>query len=172
MTGLAQLALEQDSGSVLATELIDQAMATDSQDPRVYLARALLKRSQRAADESMVDLRRALEINPEFVEAKVILAMVEAQQGGVEVAISHLTDAMRLLDRRRELLSGVVDAAVVLARRGHVDLVADAIRQADAQEYLEPLHIALLLLKGETPLVAKEVEEVAADIVRRIREDR
>lgn len=79
---------------------------------------------------------------------------------------------MRWLARRRELLSGLVDAAVVLARRGHVDLVAHAIREAEALEYLEPLHVALQLLKGEAPLVAKEVEEVAADIVRRVREGR
>jgi tetratricopeptide (TPR) repeat protein len=172
MTGLAQLVLEEDSRSAQAEELIDRALTTNSQDPRVFLARALLKRSQRADEDSVVDLRRALEIDPEFVEAKVILAMVEANQGRAEAAISHLTDAMRSLGRRRELLSGLVDAAVALAHQGHVDLVARAIREANALEYLEPLDVALQLLKGEAPLVAKEVEEVAADIVRRVREEK
>jgi tetratricopeptide (TPR) repeat protein len=172
ITGLAQLAIEQDSGGSEAPELIDRAMATNAQDPRVFLARALLNRSQRAMQACLADLRRALEIDPDFVEAKVILAMVEAHQGEVGAAISHLTDAMRWLDRRRELLSGLVDAAVELARRGHGDLVAHAIRETSALEYLEPLHIALQLLKGEKPLVAKEVAEVAADIVSRIRAEK
>ena len=168
MTGLAQLAIEQNSDLGLAGTLVDRAMAANPKDPRVLLARALLRRSQHAVQECLEDLGRALAIDPEFAEAQVLLALVEAQQGEAAKAISHLTDAMRWVDRRRELLSGIVDTAVILVQRGHIASVAQAIREADAVEYLEPLHVALEMLQGETPLVAKEVQEVATDIVGRI----
>ena len=53
MTGLAQLAIEQNADLGLAETLIERAMTADPKDPRVLLARALLRRSQHAVQEDL-----------------------------------------------------------------------------------------------------------------------
>jgi tetratricopeptide (TPR) repeat protein len=168
MTGLAKLLIEQETEVTSAKKLIDRAMKANSEDARVFLASALLKKSQQSLADSLNDARRALVLDPDLVEAKLLLASVEAHSGEVNAALDHLTDAMRSLGRRRELLSGVVDAAVALAQRGEASAIVAAIQNAGVQELLEPLCVALQLAQGEKPRVAKEVLEVANDIFTRI----
>ncbi len=169
MTGLAQLSLENDVDIGLAESLITKAMGIRPRDPQVLLARAFLKRHQNAMNECLDDLRSALDEEADFVEAKVVLASVEAQHGDSDKALIYLTELMRNLKYRRDLLPTLVETSTALMVRGYGAAVFQAIQDTDTAEYLEPLCVALQLLQGETPLVAKEVEEVANDILRQVR---
>jgi tetratricopeptide (TPR) repeat protein len=92
-----------------------------------------LTRQQVSPTACIEDMERALDIDPELLEAKLILALLEAGMGESGTALQHLTEAMRQLDQRREFLSGVVDAAVVLAQRGEAAAALAAIKQAHAE---------------------------------------
>ncbi len=168
MTGLAQIYIEQGANLKEAKALIGKALKADPEDARVFMARALLNKADLSPTKCVSDLERALEIDPDLLEAKLILALIESGENNLENGLAHLTDAMRGLGHRRELLSGVVDVAVMLAQRGMAVAVLDAIRKVEAAEYLEPLCVALELSLGGKPRVAKEVLEVANDIHRRI----
>lgn len=168
MAGLAQLLVEEGVELDLAHSLISKAMAANAHDAKVLMASALLKKAQGDVAGCLDDLRKALEFNPKFLEAKLFLASIEASGGNADAALAHLTQAMPSLADRRELVSGVVDAAVSLARQGRAKAIFDAIRNVGVVEYLEPLDVALRLTLGEKPRVAKEIYEVAKDIVAKI----
>jgi hypothetical protein len=56
----------------------------------------------------------------------------------------------------------------MLAKQGHSAQIIAAIRESGATAYLEPLNVALQIIEGKTPMVAKEIVEVANDIVEKI----
>jgi Tfp pilus assembly protein PilF len=168
MAGLAQLAIEQGGDLETAQQFVNRASATAPNDPCVLLASARLKRERHSEAACLDDLRNAVAEAPRFLEAKLLLASVEVGMGNVEAALAYVAEVLPELTARRELLPGVVDAIVMLAKQGCAQAVLEIIHQAGVGEYLEPLSVALQLAIGEKPRVAKEVLEVASDIFARM----
>jgi hypothetical protein len=57
-----------------------------------------------------------------------------------------------------------VDAAMAAAAAGHGDRVSEILNQDEFGSKMEPLTVALRIKRGDKPVVAKEVLEVALDI--------
>jgi hypothetical protein len=75
-----------------------------------------------------------------------------------------LTAALDLLAARRELISKFVDTAIVVAKAGASARVSSLLEKHPQGSTLEPLAIAIKLIRGENPVVATEVMAVAKDI--------
>lgn len=168
LTSLAQVAIELENDPSDAETWVSKAVAASPQDARVFLARALVRRAQGAIADCIDDLRLSLEISPRFNEAKLMLARVVAEHRDPALAVSLVGEVLTGLERRRELLSGVIDVTIVLAQRGHANEVRDEIERRNVQELLEPLLVALDIFQGLSPVKAKEVMEVAQDIAARM----
>lgn len=67
-----------------------------------------------------------------------------------------------------ELIPAFVDTAIEIANCGHADII-EQILEGPGGTSLEPLLIALKMSRGEAPVVAKEVRDVALDILDRLR---
>jgi hypothetical protein len=57
-----------------------------------------------------------------------------------------------------------VDAAMSMAAAGYGDQVSKLLQEDELGATMEPLIVALRIKRGDTPIVAKEVMEVAIDI--------
>jgi hypothetical protein len=68
------------------------------------------------------------------------------------------------LPQQRELTPMFVDAAMAVAAAGHGDGVSNILMKDEFGSTMEPLIVALRIKRGDTPVVAKEVMEVAMDI--------
>lgn len=168
MTSLAQIAIELENDPIAAEHWVEKAVETNPADARVFLARALVKRARGAIVDSIEDLRQSLNITADFPEAQLVLSLILAEHGDPVEAMPFLNEAMAALSNRRELLPGVVDTTIALARRGNAKEALALIEASPAKEFLEPLSVALQMSEGDAPVKAKEVMEVAQDIVARI----
>jgi hypothetical protein len=72
--------------------------------------------------------------------------------------------ALKELPQQRELTPMFVDAAMAVAAAGRGDNVTEILNKDEFGSTMEPLIIALRIKRGDAPIVAKEVMEVAMDI--------
>ena len=79
---------------------------------------------------------------------------------------------MRCVASTEDLRPGAIHVITRFAARVSMARTLELIREAHAEESLLPLVVALRQELGETPLVAREVEEVSADIRRELGEER
>jgi len=77
---------------------------------------------------------------------------------------NRLKAAFDELPRRREHIPAFVDASMVVAAQGGSEEVSRLIEKHPFRPAVEPLAGALKIKRGERPLAAKEVLEVARDI--------
>jgi tetratricopeptide (TPR) repeat protein len=160
LTGLAQLAADKEAAS-----LVQRAIDADRDDPRVLLTRAKLGIG--TLEDQKSDARMALERRPDFVEAHLFLAPLEAREGNHVLAVHHLEQALEQLPTQRELIPYFVSSAMAVAAADGGSQIGEMLRRSTHGLAVEPLSVAIRLLGGEYPLVAKEILEVAKDIVRR-----
>jgi hypothetical protein len=102
-----------------------------------------------------------------LVEAELLLAPIQAEQGYIEQSVRHIESALAAVSLRRELIPSFVHATMAVAKHDHNGLLAGLLAKHELGRALEPLTVALQLARGEEPIVAKEVMEVAKDIVER-----
>ena len=157
LTGLARL-VDQET----ADALIARAIAADPDDPRSLLARAAIRLDVNA---QIADAEAALELDNNLLEAHLLVSEAKVKVGEIDDAFIHLEDALSLLANQREYIPNFVSTAMSLAQTGHSARVAETIANDEFGPSLEPLSVALKLIGGQNPLVAKEVMEVALDIV-------
>lgn len=157
LTGLARISTPSD-----AQALIGRAMEADPDNPKCLLARAQL--IDRELQSQIEDGSEALKRDPDLTEARLFLAPLEAKRGDVQAAIAHLSAALPELETRRELIPSFVDTSLELARAG-LSAELSALLESEEGRTVEPLSVALKLDRGETPAVAKEIREVALDIL-------
>ena len=81
--------------------------------------------------------------------------------------LEYLEHALALLENEREFMPAFVSAAMTIARYDRSERVSQLLEANEASGVIEPLLIALQLMRGEQPRVAKEIFEVAKDIVER-----
>lgn len=160
LTGLAQLVSTEE-----ATELIGRAIEANPEDPRVLLARARL--SPHDHDVQLKDAQAALALEPKFIEAHLYLASVEANRGYLYDAIGHLETVLAELPSRRELIPNFVSAAMAIAKLDEGQCLSDLLARHENAATVEPLAAAVKILRGEKPMVAKEITDVAWDIIMR-----
>jgi hypothetical protein len=72
--------------------------------------------------------------------------------------------ALEQLPNQREFTPMFVDAAMAMAGAGCGDQMSKLLQDDEFGATMEPLIVALQISRGDTPIVAKEVLEVAMDI--------
>jgi tetratricopeptide (TPR) repeat protein len=157
LTGLAKLVSDEEAGS-----LINRAIAMSPEDPRGLLARAQLRSKDPAAQRRDVEL--ALDLDPDFIEAHLFLATLDAAQSHFEDAHRHIEAALSALPSQKELISIFVSASMTVAAQDKGERLSALLGRHENAIAVEPLLVALQMLRGERPLVAKEVSDVAWDI--------
>jgi len=160
LTGLARISTPFD-----AQALIGRAMEADPDNPKCLLARAQL--TNRELQSRIEDGSEALKRDPDLTEARLFLAPLEAKRGDIQAAIAHLSAALPELETRRELIPSFVDTSLELARVGFSAELSTLLESEEGRT-VEPLSVALKLDRGETPAVAKEIREVALDILEQL----
>lgn len=163
----ALTALARISDNEEANDLIDAAHDIAPGHPLVLLARGRL--NGRSLAERLEDVRDAVDFDPDLAEAKLELAALYARDGDAGEIARPLTEVLPTLPSRMELIPAFVDSAIEIANCGHADVI-EQVLEGPGGTSLEPLLIALKMSRGETPVVAKEVRDVALDILDRMRE--
>lgn len=157
LTGLSRC-VRRDEGE----QLIARAMASDPSDPRCLLARARLRQDN--LESQIEDTSEAIRLSPAYAEAHLFLTQPLLRRNEVERAQRHLEFALKELPQQRELTSMFVDAAMAVAAAGGVDGVSNMLEKDEFGSSMEPLIVALRIKRGDKPIAAKEVLEVALDI--------
>ncbi|MGJ4927157.1 tetratricopeptide repeat protein [Bradyrhizobium sp. HKCCYLS2038] len=157
LTGLSRF-VDRNEGE----QLIARAMESDALDPRALLARARLR--QNDPESQIRDALEAARLSPEPAEAQLFLARTLLDRGQANRALEHLKLALKDLPEQRELTAMFVDAAMAIAATGHGDRVSEMLKADEFGSNMEPLIVALRIKRGDRPVVAKEVLEVALDI--------
>lgn len=99
-TGIGILALKRRR-YVEARQHLGWAIAGGSKDASTYFEYAMLLRDTRGPEEELLqNLRRAIELNPSFAEARFMLAVQLNSSGRAAEAIPHLEEATRILPRQ------------------------------------------------------------------------
>lgn len=160
LTGLAHVV-----GKTEAAQLIAKALKSDSADPRAILAS--LKWSDLDQSDRLESAKRLKDDYPDFLEATLFAAALEAQTGDLDSAIDCLEGALSELPTQKDAIPMFVKSAMAVVRAGGGKKVSDLLASHHNRSAVEPLVVAIGLARGEAPLVAKEVLEVARDILSR-----
>jgi tetratricopeptide (TPR) repeat protein len=159
LTGLSRF-VERSEGE----ELIARAMTADPSDHRCHLARARLRQDN--LESQVTDALEAVRLLPNYAEAHIFLVRALLKSGKHDEAFHHLEQGLRELPQQRELTPMFVDAVMALAAAGCGEKVSAMLAKDDYGSTMEPLLVALRLKRGDSPIVAKEVLEVAFDIAK------
>jgi tetratricopeptide (TPR) repeat protein len=157
LTGLSRL-VDRAEGE----KLIERAMAADPSDHRCLLARARLRQDD--PDNQIADALEAVRLLPAYAEAHLFLTRVLLNKGHHERALEHLELGLKELPQQRELTPMFVDAVMTMDAAGLGEAVSALLAKDEYGSTMEPLVVALRLKRGDSPIVAKEVLEVALDI--------
>jgi tetratricopeptide (TPR) repeat protein len=157
LTGLSRF-VDRDEGE----KLIARAMASDPGEHRCLLARAHLRQDD--LQSQIRDASDAVRLSPSYAEAHLFLVRAFLKHDETDRALDHLKSALKELPHQRELTAMFVDSAMAAAAAGHGERVSELLDQDDFGSKMEPLVVALRIKRGEKPVVAKEVWEVALDI--------
>ena len=160
LTGLAQLVSAEE-----AAELIDRAVEADPEDPRVLLARARLNTFDPPSQTK--DAEAALELDPQFIEAHLLLSSPEVNRSNLEGAIGHIEAVLAVLPSREELIPSFVSAAMATTKLDNGVCLSSLLDRHENAVSVEPLAVAVHMVRGEKPMAAKEIMDVAWDIIVR-----
>jgi tetratricopeptide (TPR) repeat protein len=160
LTTLARISDDDD-----AADLIERAIAVDPNDPQALLARCRLK-SRRLA-ERIADAESALAGDHRLTEAHIELAALYGRSGDKAEFGAHFNAALETIPTRMEVIPALVACTIQLIKHGYLPEVIEALT-SDRAKSVEPLSVAVQKFSGKKPIVAKEIEEVADDIIKRI----
>lgn len=162
MTALARISSGKEAQTLIAT-----AHEIAPGHPRVLLARGRL--AGRSLVERLEDVQDAVEADPDLAEARLELAILHAHQGDVDQVATLLAEVLSTIPERMELIPLFVESAIAIANCGMTDVIEEVLN-APAGAALEPLLVALRMRRGEAPVVAKEVKDVASDILEQMQD--
>ena len=116
---------DRDTQAELAYRTANQGLMADDRDPAAHLAigRALWLRKQH--DQSIAELRQAVELSPSFAIAHYSLAFVHCQSGDAEAAIASADQSQSLSPFDPMLFGMLASKAIALVRLGRFDEAAD-----------------------------------------------
>jgi tetratricopeptide (TPR) repeat protein len=145
-------------------ELIARAIEVEPEDPRVLLAKAELTDD---LDRQAREVEEILALDPEFVEAHLLLVRNSIEREDVPTIKRHLAAVLDQLATRRELIPAFVAVLMGAIDIGQLDEFLRLLTEHPNAVVVEPAIVALRMVGGETPLVAKEIRDVAFDIIMR-----
>jgi tetratricopeptide (TPR) repeat protein len=161
LTSLARLGRGSE-----AEEIVERAMLFAPEDARVLMARSQLRNNPIA--ERISDAEAALERDADLAEVRLVLAGLFAAHGDAERAIVHFREALLAVPSQMELIPAFVNTALDLVRAGLLEEVSKLLEGSEGK-MVEPLAVALRLYRGEKVIVAKEIAEVAGDILAQLK---
>jgi tetratricopeptide (TPR) repeat protein len=127
-----------------AKQLHDRAVQMDPANPVVYDARAIFNSADKAlVNDVEADLKRALELNPRYTNARLRLASLMANTGRWDESILQLTTAVDLDPNNTELRVRLI-STLIERQRG-----AEAIGQLDKALAREPENVRWLVSAGQ-----------------------
>ena len=151
-----------------AYETAGQSLMADDRDPAAHWAmgRALWLRGQN--DDAVSELKRSVDLSPNFAMGHYTMAFVQAQSGDPAAAI-QATDISRQLSPFDPLLFAMLGSrAIALARQGHYAEAADfAVKGASRPN----AHPHIYAIAAATLAMAGQLEEARAHVahIRRVR---
>lgn len=157
LTGLSRF-VDREEGE----KLIARAMAAGPADHRCLLARARLREDD--LESQIADAKEAIRLSSNYAETHIFVARALLGHGEAEQALNHLKLALELLPHQREFTPMFVDAAMSMAAAGYGDQMSKLLQDDEFGATMEPVIVALRITRGDMPIVAKEVMEVAKDI--------
>jgi tetratricopeptide (TPR) repeat protein len=157
LTGLSNFVSREEG-----EKLIARAMEESGPTHRCLLARARLRKDD--VESQIADASEAVRLSPAYAEAHLFLARALLGREEENKALGHLKLALKELPQQRELTAMFADAAMAAATAGHGDRVTEILNQDEFGSKMEPLLVALRIKRGDKPVVAKEVMDVALDI--------
>ncbi|MBN8183121.1 tetratricopeptide repeat protein [Roseibium aggregatum] len=160
LTGLAHVV-----GKSEAAQLIAKALKSDSADPRAVLAS--LKWSDLEQADRIDSAKRLADEYPNFLDVTLFAATLEAQVADFDSSINRLAGALNELPIQKDAIPLFVKSAMAVVEAGGGHRVRELLASHRNRNTVEPLLVAISLAGGEKPLVAKEVLEVARDILSR-----
>lgn len=126
-TGIGMLAMRRRH-YVEARQHLDWAIAGGSRDAATYFEYAVLAlETGNSGQEVVKNLRRAVELNPNYAEARFRLAVSLAENGRSTEAIPHLEAAVRILPRQSSFWQAL---SLAYTRTGRLDDARHAARLA------------------------------------------
>jgi TolB-like protein len=164
----AFLDLTEDHGRQidLAFEAASRSLGADERDPAAHWAMGRALWLHRREDESLVELRRTIELSPNFALGHYTLGFVHSQSGDPRLAI-QTTDYSRKLSPFDPLqFAMLASRAIAHVRLGELEEAADWAVKATGRPNA---HAHILAIAGECLALAGRREE-AQKFVRRIRE--
>jgi tetratricopeptide (TPR) repeat protein len=116
-------------------------------DPLSVVIRTDLARTfyfSRDYDQSLVQYRAALDMDPNFESAHLWLAQVYEQKGQFEQAISELNTGMRLSNDSTFALARLGHGYAMAGRRDEAHAVINQLNALSSEEYVSPYDIAMV----------------------------
>ncbi len=155
--------------AVLAAELLTQSPAKP--EPHNALGRAVYRHRVRALYKRAEDwARRAVELAPANTAFRHTLACLQCLLGKGEEALATAAVYLEDAERVSGNLEDAIELVTVLAAAGKAEQALALLEESAAAPRLEPLIIALRLYLERPVTAARELREVAADVVLRIEE--
>jgi hypothetical protein len=99
----------------------------------------------------------------------VPLARVLAAQERWEEALAACRPALDAAPGEERALQSASEFLIEAAAAGHAREALEALMASAGAASMEPLAVGLRILRGESPLVAREILEVGQDVAERIR---
>lgn len=149
-----------------AVQLIEKANDIASGHPLVLLARGRLQ--ERSLPDRLNDIQRAIEIDSDLAEGKLALAELHSLLDDDEKVASLMSEVLAAVRHRMELIPSFVDSAIEIVGHDKAHIM-EQVLAGPGGGLFEPLLVALQMLRGDNPVIAKEVEDVAFDIFERIK---
>ena len=143
-----------------AIEAARMATQLRPQDPWSHAALGYASRTAEQHGDTKIPL-----LDPAFVEVHLLLARNSIEREDVTTIKRHLSAVLDELAKRRELIPAFVSvlmAAIDIDQSNELLILLTEHRNAIV---VEPAIVALRMVSGETPLVAKEIRDVAFDII-------
>ncbi|MEW9922435.1 adenylate/guanylate cyclase domain-containing protein [Marimonas sp. MJW-29] len=104
-----------DGALVEANTCIEQLFDIGTNDPRAYAMRGTIQHFSGNRDEGLGDLRRAVELNPNYAYGFFLLAWAESLDGYSDEATKHAKLGLRLSPRERDSFIGIAYLALAQA---------------------------------------------------------
>jgi hypothetical protein len=133
-------------------------------DPAALLARA---RIRKAGTAQRRDIETALKLDPRSIEGHLMMIRLEATERRLDRVIDHVERALDELPAHRALIPQFVSTVMQAADKVEVDQLLAVLSCHSNANMVEPLIVAIGMIAGNNPLVAKEIKDVAFDIIMR-----
>jgi len=98
-----------------AWDRIGRFFEIDGSDPNAYSQRGLIGHFRGDHDDAIADMRRAIELNPNYSRGLFLLAWAESSDGLTDEARAHVARGLRLSPRENEMYLGIAYLALTQA---------------------------------------------------------